>query len=82
MKLDIKNKIKTLFKTNSIEAINLIESFEVKNSFNPRVSRCVVYLSKGCLSCLKENIIKAEEDWRDVIVEAEEDCFDSTAPFE
>lgn len=38
-----------------------------------RVPRCILFLSKGNFGLFKENLKRASEDWRDVILYAEYD---------
>lgn len=82
MEHDIKYRIEKDFGVESNRALELIDLFEEKNKLSPRVSRCLVYLSKGNLSILKSKIKEAEVDWRDIIYDAEEINFDSNNPFE
>lgn len=82
MQLDIKNKIKRDFDSQSDEAIKLLELFELRNSLSPRVSRSIISLSKGNIDELLNRIREAESDWRDVVDEAETTTFEFNKPFE
>lgn len=67
------------------EAIFALEEI-CGSEFSDRIVRCVVFLSKGRLSQLREYIQLARIDYRDVIYQAEYDCqetrkWDFTQPF-
>lgn len=81
MEIDIKNKIEKDFENKSSKAIKLLDKFERENDLSARVSRCIVHLSQGNIDKLKSNIKLAEEDWRDIIDIAEENCFEFNEPF-
>ena len=49
MELDIENRIRSDFKKDANETIKLLNLFEERNSLSPRVSRSIVFLSKGSL---------------------------------
>tara|TARA_B110001450_G_C17665876_1_gene499472 strand:- start:4934 stop:5188 length:255 start_codon:yes stop_codon:yes gene_type:complete len=81
MELDIENRIRSDFKKDANETIKLLNLFEERNSLSPRVSRSIVFLSKGSLEVLITKIKEAELDWRDVVFEAETNCFEFNKPF-
>ena len=62
-----------------VPVIELISEFsaEDRETFNDRVLRCVIYLSKGSFSELARNLAHARTDWRDVIYWAEYDANDA-----
>lgn len=81
MEPDIKQKITNDFGPDALLALQLIEDFETQSKLSPRISRCVIHLSKGNITELKKNIAAAEGDWRDVIMWAETTPFEFKKPF-
>ena len=80
MESDIEKKVFKDFKE-GLTALTYLNEFEVKNDFSARVTRCIVFRSKGDLESLKLNIKIAELDWRDIIYYAEEFDFQFNDPF-
>jgi hypothetical protein len=81
MEIDIRERILSDFGQNSLVAISLVEAFEEELKLSPRVTRCIIHLSKGDISKLKTTIHNAEIDWRDIVVLAETVVFEFNKPF-
>ncbi|MEM9681212.1 MAG: hypothetical protein AAF901_12890 [Bacteroidota bacterium] len=82
MEADIVDRVKTDFRGQSNQALELLGAFELAYNLSSRVTRCIVVLSKGDISKLNDWINEAKVDWRDVIDEAEEKSFQYKTPFE
>jgi hypothetical protein len=82
MELDIKNRIEKQFGCEAKEAIKLLELFEERNKLSPRVSRSIVKLSNGNIDELVLKIKEAEDDWRDIVEDAESETFELNKPFD
>ena len=75
---DIKNRISEKFGSNSFEVFKLIEekSKEFDYLNNPRIVRCILFLSDNNFEKLKEYIDAAINDPRDVMFWAEYENID------
>lgn len=81
MEIDIVNRVKKDFNDEAEEAIRILNTFEKNHNFSSRVTRCIVFLSKGDLIQLRSLIEQAKLDWRDVIVDAEDEPLQYNNPF-
>jgi hypothetical protein len=81
MEIDIKRKIKEDFDSDYNEVSLLLENLKNSYKFSDRVIRCVVFLSKGKIKILKKVIKRTEDDYRDIIIEAESYDFEFNLPF-
>jgi len=72
-RIDIEERLISDFGANANEATRIIQDaiskYEYLNS--PRIIRCIIHLSEKSLSGLKQSIIQAKEDPRDVMLWAE-----------
>lgn len=81
MKADIIKRVEKDLNGDAEEAIKILTSFEKTHNFGSRVTRCIVVLSKGDLVELRKWIEESKLDWRDVIVDAEEEPLQYRTPF-
>lgn len=82
MERDIEKRILELFDSKSEKVKRQILEFESKHKFSPRVTRSIIHLSKGSIDELIKVIKAANDDWRDVVVEAESFDFEFNSPFD
>ncbi len=81
MEIDIENKLRIDFKNNFEEAKKLLELFEDKHQLSSRVSRSIIKLSNGDINVFIAKMKEAEDDWRDVVEDAESFSFELNTPF-
>lgn len=70
---DIQNRIQSDFRENTLEATKILEEAVSKNDYlnHNRIIRCIIYLSEKRIDRLKEAVIQATGDPRDVMLWAE-----------
>jgi hypothetical protein len=78
LEADIVSEIQRQFGKDSSKAVKILEKAILRKDISetPRIARCIVFLSKGSIKKLRENIEINKIDWRDIIGSAEKDRTD------